>query len=495
MKFHVITLGCQMNYSDTARITSVLKNCGFSRVETIAEADIVIFDTCSVRQKSEDKVTGKLKEIPLSKKVWITGCMIQHTMRNQKISSASKIPEQLKTWNFSGAILSKEPRIVGLSSEEINELKKADTSDIVGINHTFNPLFHSLSQKWPNIELFFRIDDTGFLPLMLKRLGYEISYDQELTNEYSTIIPEGINSSMNAHHTTAYIPISSGCNQFCAYCIVPYARGLEKWFPVEQIIKEAKIHLANGVKEISLLGQIVNKHPDFLTIVKELLKLEGLERLRYTSPYPTYYSDELLALHENEPKLCPHIHIPFQSGSTAVLKKMFRGYSAEQCYEFIDKIRALKRPISITTDIILGFPGETEEDFQETLKLAEYGRFDMIYMGIYSNRPGTFADRKYPDDIPYAVKHERRSRLNELLHRISEENNQQEIWSQRLMMINEISNQGDLYGYTDNMKQITVKASEKTTQLKPGMLVPVRITKGVVFKLEGEIFKKRNKGI
>ena len=262
---------------------------------------------------------------------------------------------------------------------------------------------------------------------MLKRLGYEISYDQELTNEYSTIIPEDINSSMNEHNKTAYIPISSGCNQFCAYCIVPYARGLEKWFPVEQIINEAKIHLANGVKEISLLGQIVNKHPDFLTIVKELLKLEGLERLRYTSPYPTYYSDELLALHENEPKLCPHIHIPFQSGSTPVLKKMFRGYSAEQCYEFIDKIRALKRPISITTDIILGFPGETEEDFQETLKLTEYGRFDMIYMGIYSNRPGTFADRKYPDDIPYAVKHERRSRLNELLHRISEENNQQEI--------------------------------------------------------------------
>ena len=110
---------------------------------------------------------------------------------------------------------------------------------------------------------------------MLQKLGYDIHYDQELTNEYSTIIPANINSSMNAHDKTAYIPISSGCNQFCAYCIVPYARGLEKWFPVEQIIHEAKTHLAHGVKEISLLGQIVNKHPDFLTIVKELLKLEG----------------------------------------------------------------------------------------------------------------------------------------------------------------------------------------------------------------------------
>lgn len=422
----VITLGCQMNYSDTARIKSVLKNCGFTPVETVDEADIVIFDTCSVRQKSEDKVTGRLKEIPLDKKVWITGCMIQHNMRNQKVSTAEKIPEQLKTGNFSGVVLTKEPRIIGLTSEEINELKKADTGDIVGINNAFNPLFHNLSQKWKNIELFFRIDDTGFLPLMMQRLGYEVNYDKELTNEYSTIVPE-VNSSMNAHNKTAYIPIATGCNQFCAYCIVPFARGLEKRFPVEQIVNEAKVHLAHGVKEIVLLGQIVNKHPEFLTIVKEILKLEGLEWLRYTSPYPTYYSDELLALHEHEPKLCPHIHIPFQSGSTPVLKKMFRGYSAEQCYEFIDKIRALKRPISITTDIILGFPGETEEDFQQTLKLTEYGRFDMIYMGIYSNRPGTFADRKYPDDIPYEIKHQRWSQLNELLHQISKENNQKEI--------------------------------------------------------------------
>lgn len=486
MKFHVITLGCQMNYSDTARIKSVLKNCGFQAVESIAEADIVIFDTCSVRQKSEDKVTGKLKEIPLSKKVWITGCMIQHTMRNHKLSEQKKLPDQLKTWNFSGAVLTKEPKIIGLTSEEINELRKEETTDLVGINHAFNPLFHTLSQKWPNIELFFRIDDTGFLPLMLQKLGYQVQYDKELTNEYSTIIPE-VNSSMHKHDKTAYIPISSGCNQFCAYCIVPYARGLEKWFPVEQIVSEAKVHLANGVKEISLLGQIVNKHPEFITIIKEILKLEGLEWLRYTSPYPTYYSDELLALHENEEKLCSHIHIPFQSGSTPVLKKMFRGYSAEQCYAFIDKIRSLKRPISITTDIILGFPGETEEDFQETLKLTQYGRFDMIYMGIYSNRPGTFADRKYPDEIPYAVKHERRSRLNDLLYRISEENNQKEVWSQRLMMINEIGEQGDCYGYTDNMKQITLKASPQTAHLKPGMLVPVKITKGVVFKLEGEL--------
>jgi MiaB/RimO family radical SAM methylthiotransferase len=371
-----------MNYSDSARITSVLKNCWFSPVETIDDADIIIFDTCSVRQKSEDKVTWKLKEIPLTKKVWITWCMIQHTMRNAKISEKKDIPEQLKVWNFSWSVTTKEPKILWITSDEINELRKGE-SDIVGINHAFNPLFHSLSQKWPNIELFFRIDDTGFLPLMLKRLWYEVSYDKELTNEYSTIIPEWINSSMNSHNKTAYIPISSWCNQFCAYCIVPFARWLEKWFSVDQIVREAKIHLANGVKEISLLGQIVNKHPDFVTIIKELLKLEWLEWLRYTSPYPTYYSDELLKLHENEGKLCPHIHIPFQSWSDVVLKKMFRGYSAQQCYDFIDKIRGLKRPISITTDIILWFPWETDEDFENLISFIKEDYFNNIALFEY----------------------------------------------------------------------------------------------------------------
>jgi tRNA-2-methylthio-N6-dimethylallyladenosine synthase len=171
----------------------------------------------------------------------------------------------------------------------------------------------------------------------------------------------------------------------------------------------------------------VNKHPDFVKILKEILQLPGLERLRYTSPYPTYYTPELLALHENEEKLCPHIHIPFQSGSSSLLKKMFRGYSAEECYGFIDEIRKMKRAISITTDIIIGFPGESDEDFAESLKLVEYGKFDMVYMGIYSPRPGTFADKQYKDDIPYAVKHARREQMNELLKQTSFENNQKEI--------------------------------------------------------------------
>lgn len=495
MKFHILIFGCQMNYADSARIKAVLTNCWFFYTPNIKEADIVIFDTCSVRQKSEDKITGKLKEINKNQKIRITGCMIQHNIRSGKLKVWSKkLNDKFQTWNFLWAIKSKNPKILWLTTNEINKLDIRHTSDItvVWINNAFNPIFHNLRKKRKNIELFYRIDDTWFLPLILKKLWYKIKYDKELINEYEKIIPEWFNTSMNKHNKTAYIPISTGCNQFCSYCIVPYARWLEKHFPVEQIIDEAKKHLKSWCKEIVLLWQIVNKHPDFVQICKKILKLKWLQRLRYTSPYPTYYSDELLRLHEKEKKLCPHIHIPLQSWSDEVLKKMFRWYSFKQAKEFINKIRSLKRNISITTDIIVWFAGESEEDFQQTLNLVEYGKFDMIYIWIYSPRQWTLAERKYENNIPYKIKHERWTRLNNLLNKISLENNQKEIWNIRAVLINELSIlsnsqdkfSGILLWYTDNAKQVIITNNKK---IKVWDFVKVKITNGIAFKLYWEI--------
>ena len=504
MKFHILIFGCQMNYADSARIKAVLINCWFSYTENSKEADIIIFDTCSIKQKAEDKITGKLKTVRADQKVRITGCMIQHNMRSSKFKTWSS---KFKTGNFIWSIKNKHPEIIWITSDEINDWKlKIRNWKFVWINHTFNPIFYNLTKKRKNIELMRRIDDTGFLPLMLKKLGYEFSYDQEVINEYEKIIPENISTSMNIHKKTAYIPIATWCNQFCAYCIVPYARWLEKYFPVEQIIHEAKIHLKNGAEEIVLLGQIVNKHPEFIAIVQEILKLKGLKRLRYTSPYPTYYSKELLALHKQEEKLCPHIHIPLQSGSDKVLKRMFRGYTVQQAKEFIDNIKKLKRNISITTDIIVGFPDETEDDFQETLNLIHYGSFDMVYIGIYSSRPGTLAAKNYPDNISRTIKRDRRNRLNELLKDISRQNNEKEIWMMKEVLINK-TNKGVIEWYTDNMKQIIIETKDKRqktkdtktkkelkawsfelwTHYKVGEFIKVKITKAVPFKLYGEI--------
>lgn len=488
MKFHIIVFGCQMNYADSARIKAILTNCWFSYTENKKEANIIIFDTCSIKQKSEDKITGKLKTIRPDQKVRITGCMIQHNLRNSKLKNEKT---NLKIGNFMWSIKSKNPQIIGITADEINLMKSSEkATEIVWINNIFNPVFHGLIQKRKNIELMWRIDDTWFLPLMLKKIGYTVNYDQEIINEYEKIIPENINTSMNTHKKTAYIPISTGCNQFCAYCIVPYARWLEKYFSVEQIVNEVKTHLQNGSEEIVLLGQIVNKHPEFITIIKEILQLKGLKRLRYTSPYPTYYTKELLELHEKEEKLCPHIHIPLQSGSDTVLKKMFRGYTVKQAKEFISNIRKLKRKIAITTDIIVGFSDETEKDFEETLALVTYGKFDMIYIWIYSPRPGTLAAKNYTDNISRAIKQNRRSRLNEILKDISRKNNEKEIWNTKEVLINKV-NKWIIEGYTDDMKQTIIEISKSETKTKinykAGEFIKAKIIKSIPFKLYGEI--------
>ncbi|HKL44432.1 MAG TPA: MiaB/RimO family radical SAM methylthiotransferase, partial [Candidatus Absconditabacterales bacterium] len=471
-------------------------------------AKIIILVTCSVRQKSEDKITGLLRDIKKEQKIWITGCMIQHNIRNNKLTN-KKLPQNLRIGNFGGIINSDNYQVLGVTTEEINNglphLQNGDRRiqktnsllppskndlSIIPINNAFNPQFYNLKKTFSNLELFRRIDDTGFLPKILEKLGYKINYNKDLINEYEKIIPENENTSMNKNHKkTAYVPISTGCNQFCSYCIVPYARGLERNFEVRKIIEECKTHLKNGAEEIVLLGQIVNKHPKFVEIIKKVLELDGLKRLRYTSPYPTYYSDELLKLHETEEKLCPHIHIPFQSGSNKILKSMNRGYNSKQTFEFIDKIKNLNRDISITTDIIVGFPNETKEDFQKTLDLVEYGKFDMIYIGIYSPRPGTYADKNIPDNIPYKTKQKRREKLNELLNRLSTQNNENEVGNNRVVLINnfltkDINNNYKYEGYTDNMKQIIV-SSEK--ELREGDLINVKITKGAVFKLYGKV--------
>lgn len=483
-KFNIITLWCQMNYADSVRIKSVLMNCGFEYVDNQDEADILIFDTCSVRQKAEDKITWSLKDVDGNKKIWITWCMVQHNFRN---ILKKNTPNQFKRWNFLWTTEWDQIKIYWIKNEEIKWLinhKQTSLENLVFINHAFNPLFFNLNQTYPNLELCFRIDDTWFLPLMLEKIWYEwLKYDIELLNEYEKIIPEE-NANMVSHQATAYVPISTGCNQFCSYCIVPYARWLERNFSVEQVVNEVKLHISKWAKEIVLLWQIVNKHPDFLIILKEVLKLEWLEWLRYTSPYPTYYSDELLALHENEEKLCPHIHIPFQSGSNSVLKRMFRGYSADDCFHFVENIQKLRRKISITTDMIIWFSWESDEDFNDSLKLVEAWSFDMIYMGIYSPRPWTFAYKQLKDDVSVKIKHERWGKMNEMLKIISSKNNNAEIWWLRKVLIDKI-NWDDWFGHTDNMKQIQWKIIWK--DLKLWEFMDVKITGAWEFKLFGQI--------
>jgi tRNA-2-methylthio-N6-dimethylallyladenosine synthase len=481
-----------MNYSDSARIKAILLNCGFHHVDTIEQADIIIFDTCSVRQKSEDKIFGKLKEIPANKKIWLTGCMITHNLKHALINKqqGKTTSQQLRLGNFVWAVQSREPIVIWWDKDDLEHKKKFDQeSDFLFVNHAFDPLFHKMQMESPNVELFFRIDDTGFLPYLLVQLGYEVSPDATVTNEYTGIVPTGTNQLMQEQSLTAYVPISTGCSQFCAYCIVPYSRGLEKNRPVDDIISEVRHHLNQGITEIVLLGQIVNKHPDFVSICRQILALPWLHWLRYTSPYPTYFPAELLQLHEQEYKLCPHIHMPLQSGSDAILKKMFRWYTVDQYKGFVDHIRALKRPISLTTDIIIWFCDETQEDFKWSMDMIRYAQFDMIYMGIYSPRPGTIAARKYQDNIPTNIKKQRRSEMNELLTTTSLSNNQSEVWLHKQIMIKQITDTF-VQGYADNMKNIIIEMNTQDldrTIYQVWHYCDVLITEAQALKLQAQI--------
>jgi len=489
-KFHIIIFGCQMNYSDAARIKAILINSGLEYVEEEKDADIVIIDTCSVRQKSEDKVTGKLKEIDPSKKIRITGCMIQHNLRNSKISQwvkNKKTSELMRQGNFIGNIKTTTPTFVGRTNQEVKDIaeQRKNKDNIVYVNHVYNPMFFNIKKSYENLELFFRIDDTWFLPLMLEHLGYEVNPDVEIINEYTGIIPHNTNQRFKENTKTAYVPISTGCSQFCAYCIVPYARWLEKNLDEDKVVAEAKHHLDNGVEEIVLLGQIVNKHPNFVQVCKRILKLPWLKRLRYTSPYPTYCSKELLELHENEEKMCPHIHMPLQSWSNKILKKMFRGYTAEEYLEFVHNIRWLKREISITSDIIVWFCDEEEEDFQASLELTKQSLFDMVYIGIYSPRPWTLGARKYEDNVPKKIKKERRVTLNAMLVDISLNNNKKEIGKNREIIINKIG-EDRIGGYADNMKNVIIKGI-KNTDLQLGQFTQIKVIEAEPFKLVGSL--------
>ena len=498
-----------MNYSDSARIKAVLHNCGREYVEDKFEADVVILDTCSVRQKSEDKVRWQLKELRDTQKVRLTGCMIQHNLNLKKTRTTKSKKYQLG--NFVDNPITASPTMVGLLDvEEDKWLKdmvrdfvlgdKKAPNNLLYINHAFDPLFKQMQREFPNVELFFRINDVGMLPYIIKELGYEWirEADIEVVNEYQSIIPHSANQIFTENTKTAYVPISSGCSQFCAYCIVPYARGLEKNRPLDEILTEVKHHLDQWVEEIVLLGQIVNKHPDFTEILKQVSAMNWVKWLRYTSPYPTFYNNEILALHNDMHNICPHIHMPLQSGSTAVLKKMFRGYTADQYRTFVDDIRWLTRPISLTSDIIVGFTDETEEDFLESMKLTEYSRFDMIYIGIYSPRPGTYGARKYEDNIPQEVKKERHARLNDLLIWISAENNKAEIGTYREMMVRDVQEQAIIW-HSDNFKNIVIPRNTSpddgwmstsmgfASSIQKGQFVNVQITDTGPFKLFGEI--------
>lgn len=432
--YHIITYGCQMNEHDSENIAGMLEALDYSHTPNPEEADVVVMNTCSVREHADKRFFGMLGQFKKQKKnnpdfiICICGCMPQ------------------------------QPHIV----EEIR--KSFGWVDIVFGTQTI--------AEFPNL-LMERIR-TG------KKQFSIIANNEE--------IPEEKESKREFKHK-ALVNITYGCNNFCTYCIVPYTRGREKSRSL-RAVKQEIINLVNdGVKEVMLLGQNVNSFRDadgnnFAALIRALDEVEGLERIRFMTSHPKDLSDELIACFGDCKKLCHNIHLPVQSGSDEVLRRMNRHYNRQRYMEIVEKLRATCPDLSISTDIIVGFPGETEEDFLDTLSLVREVEYDSAFTFIYSPRVGTPA-AKYDDQIPENIKHDRFDRLVDEVNRCSAKKNSEYLGRIVTVMVDGPSKNdaGAWSGRTDTFKLVNFTSEEPLTE---GQMVSVRITETKTFSLDGK---------
>jgi len=427
--FAILTFGCQMNVRDSETIKGILESLGYIETDNPDEADLLLFNTCSVRENPERKVYGRIQQYKedSGKIIGICGCMVQQGAE-----------------------------------------------------------FEYIKNELPQVRLVFGTHNIHELPELLEKA----EEGQRVLNvwEDKQEIVEGLPAKRD-QGVKAFVNISYGCNNFCTYCIVPYTRGREKSRTPENIISEVRELAQNGYKEVTLLGQNVNSYGkdlglDFAALLEKVHEVEGIERIRFTTSHPKDLSDRLIAAFKNLPKLCEHLHLPVQAGSDRILKKMNRRYTREQYLELVAKLRDAVPGIALTTDIIVGFPGETEEDFLQTLDIVEKVRYDSAFTFIYSPRKGTPA-AEMPDQVDEEVKKERIYRLIDLQNRISGEINQEIVGSTVEVLVEGTSktDPSRLTGKTRSNKTINFPGDVGLI----GRTVQVEVTAGKLSSLEGKL--------
>ena len=435
-KYFILTMGCSLNENDSEKLAGITEKMGFEKTDNPQEADLIIFNTCCVRENAEERLFGKLGELKKQKQekgtiIAIGGCMMQEPHILEKIK---------KSYNY---------------------------TDIVFGTHTLHKFEEDLKKVLEERE---KVRDV-------------IDIDGEVI--------EGLPIKRNDKNR-AQVTIMYGCNNFCTYCIVPYVRGRERSRKPEKILEEINGLAQEGYKEITLLGQNVNSYNGgenykFAELLNDICKIDGIEKVKFISPHPKDFTDDVIdAIAKNEkiPKL---IHLPLQSGSTNVLKVMNRKYTKEQYLNLVDKMKKKIPSVLFTTDIIVGFPGETEEDFEDTLDVVRKVNFEQIFMFIYSRRVGTVAD-KMENHIPEKVKHERFERLKELFEKQVIENNKKYIGKIEKILIEGPSKSNDkmLTGRTDSNKVVNIKAPKELI----GQMVDIKITEDHKWYLSGEVIEK-----
>ncbi len=439
--FHIISYGCQMNVYDSRIIASILSENGYKETADENKADIVIMNTCSVREHAEQRAIGRIGDLQKFREkkpnflIGVVGCMAQN---------------------------------LG------NSIKGADF--VVG---------PSGYRKLPEIiESIFKTKNSS----SKKSNAYTLTSNTSL-ELYSDIFPEPVPAQVrmpaSTLHPTAFVSVMRGCNNFCSYCIVPYVRGRARSRPSSDILKEIELLANKGVKEITLLGQSVNEYSynginfsQLLMLTDEMLKQvqhDSVPWIKFTTSHPKDMSQELIDAIRDGEKICEWIHLPIQSGSNEVLKKMGRGYTKEKYLDWIYKIRKSIPNIAITTDILVGFHGESDKNFQETLEVIKEVRFDFAYMFKYSERPRTKAYTMKPI-VPEKIRIERLEKLINIQNEISYEKSSELIGTtQEVLVLGKSKKGNSLYGKTRQNKTIVFDSSSKITLPLQGDFVEVKI--------------------
>jgi tRNA-2-methylthio-N6-dimethylallyladenosine synthase len=433
--YFIRTFGCQMNEHDSGRMGSLLEGLGYTRAPSLGDADVLLINTCSVREKPYHKAmseAGRARDFKARRGslIGVCGCVAQQE----------------------GA------RII---------------------------------DRYGHVDFVFGPDQIAKLPEMIKaaKAGRHSVATTFIDDPNHPDFPHAVAEGM-VQGGSAFVAIMKGCNCSCAYCIVPSVRGPEVSRDAEGVIAEVKSVVVRGAKEVTLLGQNVNAYgrgadTNFVELLERIASETDVERIRYTSPHPKDVTDDLIELYRTEKKLCPHIHLPVQAGSNAVLKTMRRGYARERIFEQVDKLRAARSGIAITTDMIVGFCGETDTDFQDTIDLMKRVRFDSMFAFCYSTRPGTYAAEQMKDDVPLEEKQKRLEEVLELQRTIQGEANAKLVGKDVDVLVAGVDakNEGKLTGRAGDNRLIHFAGNSDLV----GSIVRVHVTKGSMHSLQGEM--------
>jgi tRNA-2-methylthio-N6-dimethylallyladenosine synthase len=405
MKYFIETYGCQMNVHDSERMAGLLEQSGYDPTDSEADADLVVINTCSVRERAEDKLYTRLGEIKEMGRelgrdpiVAVTGCVAQQEGEKLIKRSAGVVDLVVGTQQMKMLPMLAQRALVLSEQPAANGRRLRVEGPMIAIENPY--------------------EEPSF-PLGVVRRGDPVR---------------------------AYVTIIEGCNDFCAFCVVPYTRGHERMRAKAEILADVREAAASGRREVQLLGQIVNHYQapddpacDFPALLEAVHEVPGIDRIRFASPHPRHTSDRLIAAVRDLPKVCKHLHLPVQSGSSRVLGLMRRRHTREEYLDLVARIRAAIPKVQLSTDMIVGFPGETEADFEETLSLADAVRYHSMFSFKYSERPNTLASKRMPDDVPEAEKTRRIVALQGLQRSIQSDLFQRSIGSTQDVLVDATS--------------------------------------------------------